>query len=42
VLELTAAAAATGAVLGAASAGVSRLRQHRSEQDAIDRESKGG
>ena len=28
------AAAAAGAVLGVASAGVSRLRQHRSEQDA--------
>jgi hydrogenase small subunit len=42
VLELTAAAAAVGAVFGAASAGVSRQRQHRSEQDASDRESKGG
>jgi hydrogenase small subunit len=41
VLKLTAAAAAAGAVLGGASAGVSRLRQHRSEQDAVERESKG-
>ena len=36
VLELAAAAAAGGAVLGAASAGVSRLRQHRVEQQADD------
>jgi hypothetical protein len=41
VLKLTAAAAAAGAVLGGASAGVSRLRQHRSEQDAVERDSKG-
>ncbi|MGA2839549.1 MAG: hydrogenase small subunit [Steroidobacteraceae bacterium] len=34
VLELAAAAAAAGAVLGVASAGVSRLRQHRTEQQA--------
>jgi len=27
-------------VLGVASAGVSRLRQHRSEQDAADRQQK--
>jgi hydrogenase small subunit len=33
-LELGAATGAAGAVLGVASAGVSRLRQHRSEQDA--------
>src|ERR1700691_1565146 len=42
VLEVVAGAAAAGAVLGTASAGVSRLRQHRSERDAIDRDSKGG
>lgn len=41
VLEVTATAAAAGAVIGAASAGVSRLRQHRSEQHGIGRESKG-
>jgi len=38
---VTAAAVATGAVLGVASAGVSRLRQHRSELDAVERESTG-
>jgi hydrogenase small subunit len=35
-VELGAAAVAAGAVLGVASAGVSRLRQHRSEQDAAE------
>jgi hydrogenase small subunit len=41
VLELAAAAAAAGAVLGVASAGVSRLRQHRRAQDANEPESNG-
>ena len=41
VLELTASAVAAGAVIGVASAGVSRLRQHRSEQNADERESNG-
>jgi hydrogenase small subunit len=40
VLELAGGAAAVGAVLGFASAGVSRLRQHHSEQRA-DSEPKG-
>jgi hydrogenase small subunit len=35
VLEVGAAAVAVGVVLGVASAGVSRLRQHRSEHDGI-------
>jgi hydrogenase small subunit len=42
VLEVAGAAVAAGAVLGVASAGVSRLRQHRSEQDAADRDKKEG
>jgi hydrogenase small subunit len=41
-LELAAAAVAAGTVLGVASAGASRLRQHRSEQDAVDRDRKEG
>jgi len=41
-LEVGGAAVAAGAVLGVASAGVSRLRQHRSEQDAADRYQKEG
>jgi hypothetical protein len=41
-MEVAAAAVVTGGALGVGSAGVSRMRQRRSEQDAIDRKSDGG
>jgi hydrogenase small subunit len=41
VLEVAGAAVATGVALGAASAGVARLRQHRSERLTADTEIKG-
>jgi hydrogenase small subunit len=42
VLKIAGAAAVVGGVVGAASAGVGRMRQHRQEQQSVDNESKGG
>src|SRR6204780_1709241 len=42
VLKIAGAAAVVGGVVGAASAGVGRMRQHRQEQRSVDNESKGG
>src|SRR5580658_2935740 len=42
VLKIAGAAAVVGGVVGAASAGVGRMRQHRQEQRSVDNEPKGG